>query len=98
MQKTSAPWNSRSRATASWLGITDVVTEGQFVGADGCGIVSSNDPVWAEGQPNDWENQDFAVLVPHAAEHQSPGWNDAGGYNLGYPLCQLADCYRSRCQ
>ena len=82
----------------SWLGIADVVTEGQFIGADGCGIVPSDDPAWAGGQPNDWNNQDLAVLVPkNYGPTWSLGWHDVGSHNTMLPLCQLPLCYQSAC-
>ena len=79
-----------------WLGFTDVVTEGQFIGADGCGIVPSDGPVWAGGQPNDYGDQDFAVLIP-SNSFASPGWHDTKPDASKFPLCQLMLCYGPCC-
>ena len=79
----------------SWLGVTDVVTEGQFIGADGCGFVE--DPAWGDGQPTNSENRDFVVLLP-PSDSEGPGWADKKGRLTKYPLCQLALCYQPDCQ
>ncbi|KAF0311328.1 CD209 antigen-like protein C [Amphibalanus amphitrite] len=48
-----------------WLGLTDVVTEGQFVGADCCVVVPSNSSRWADGQPSNRRGeQHYAILFP----------------------------------
>ena len=84
-----------------WLGFTDVITEGQFIGADGCGIVPSDDPAWADGEPDDYLNEDFAVLSPLS-------WPDAGWHDMSHgphgppgesilPLCQMLHCYQPDC-
>ncbi|KAF0310281.1 CD209 antigen-like protein E [Amphibalanus amphitrite] len=73
-----------------WLGLTDVVTEGQFVGADGCGVVSASGPQWGIGQPNDYQGQDYVGGHPM-------GWNDFRETEPCYPLCQLQFCYQPGC-
>ncbi|XP_043208851.1 brevican core protein-like [Amphibalanus amphitrite] len=77
-----------------WLGINDTVTEGQFVGADGCGTASSTGPQWVEGQPNDLSGQDFVVLFP---VERGSGWADEPALSLYRPLCQLGACYQPGC-
>ena len=81
-----------------WLGITDVVTEGQFIGADGCGIVPSDDPAWAKNEPDYGDNQDQVLLRPFSNSEDFPGWHDGLGSLKRYPLCQLPLCYQNSCQ
>ncbi|XP_043210757.1 C-type lectin domain family 4 member M-like [Amphibalanus amphitrite] len=81
--------------TNLWLGITDVVTEGQFVGADGCGTVSSSSPYWANGQPNNLNDQDYGLL---AVEWPANGWHDVPAHAQHRPFCQLLACYQHGCQ
>ncbi|KAF0303753.1 Ladderlectin [Amphibalanus amphitrite] len=85
--------------TTVWLGLTDVVTEGQFVGADGCGTVPSTGPLWGTGQPNNANgNQPYVVLGLMEAGVWYSEWNDYWGDESINPLCQLAVCYRPDCQ
>ena len=81
-----------------WLGFTDVVTEGQFIGADGCGIVPSDDPNWAKNQPNDFGNQDHASMVSLSDPRWDPGWHDDTPDVAFHPLCQLPHCFQPGCQ
>ncbi|KAF0291725.1 Lectin BRA-3 [Amphibalanus amphitrite] len=80
-----------------WLGLTDVITEGQFVGADGCGTVSSSSPHWAYNQPNDFKNQDFVCLVPFSDDPWNAGWQDHYPDEVMLALCQLPSCYQIDC-
>ena len=74
----------------AWLGITDVLTENRFLGADGCGSVPSVGAMWGFQQPNSFGDQDFV----------STGWsrwNDRDGSDLCQSLCQLPLCYQPAC-
>ena len=80
-----------------WLGISDAITETQFVGADGCGPVPVDDPAWADGQPNDYGGQDYLALVPPADRLWAPGWHDQEPEETMFTLCQLPSCYQITC-
>ena len=81
----------------SWLGFTDVVTQGQFLGADGCGTVPSDGPVWEPGHPILTDDQLlYVVLVPEGALWNK-GWAVNRVNNTWRPLCQLPLCYQAGC-
>ncbi|XP_001623878.3 uncharacterized protein LOC5502715 [Nematostella vectensis] len=54
----------------SWVGLSDVTTEGQFVWADGSPTNFTN---WAPNQPNDYKNQD---CVHTLGVNYGYKWND----------------------
>ena len=83
-------------ASRLWLGWSDVITEGQFVGADGCDVMTAADPRWGGRQPDNVDDQAYVYLRP--ATEVDPGWHDIWGYMTYYPLCQLASCYLTDCQ
>ena len=80
----------------SWLGFTDLVTEGQFIGADGCGVVSSEDPAWASHQPTHKGGQHYLSIRP-PLDAWPVGWYDLDGNRTHRALCQLAFCYQPHC-
>ena len=80
-----------------WLGFTDVVTEGQFIGADGCGIVPSDGPTWAENQPNNIGGVHDYGMLGTPSDLWGQGWYDRDPDRNFRPLCQLALCYRPGC-
>ncbi|KAF0299172.1 Mannose-binding protein C [Amphibalanus amphitrite] len=85
--------------TTVWLGLTDVVTEGQFVGADGCGTALSTDPYWGDHQPNNMNGNQYYIVMGVVSNGQwNAKWNDQWGSELFSPLCQLPLCYRPDCQ
>ena len=81
----------------SWLGFTDVVTECQFLGADGCGTVSPNGSFWAPGRRSvPGLPLHYVLLAPEGTSYNK-GWTLHQIHDELRPLCQLQLCYQATC-
>ena len=77
-----------------WLGVTDRVTEGAWIGSDTCGGVTAPASWWEPGEPNnsgDTFNADCIYI------RLTGKWADWDCPTLSFPLCQLELCYRGDC-
>ncbi|KAF0308394.1 Mannose-binding protein C [Amphibalanus amphitrite] len=77
-----------------WLGVTDEVTEGTWMGKDTCGRVSPPAAWWNLGEPNNWGDTNDADCI---YIHFSGKWADWDCPTLSFPLCQLWLCHREDC-
>ena len=68
----------------SWLGLSDINTEGTFEWSDGTPVDFIH---WAKNQPNKFHNQDCVHTLGFMQDH-SYEWNDIN--------CR--DCYRFTCK
>ena len=83
----------KSRPLVSWLGFNDVITKGQFIGVDGCGVVPSDDQGWANNNPNmNVEGRSHGAMLTGATSTR-PGWHNIEPTKLYTPLCQLSFCH-----
>ncbi|XP_043208563.1 uncharacterized protein LOC122374084 [Amphibalanus amphitrite] len=76
--------------TLFWLGVNDVETEGEFVGIDGCGTVTTSSQWWAKDEPNRGTKENYVIAG-------ISGCFDTGPKIMKPPMCQLADCYKPQC-
>lgn len=68
----------------SWLGLTDVNSEGTFVWSDGTSFDFDH---WAKNQPNNFQNEDCVHTLGFLRGHQYE-WNDVD--------CE--DCHKFTCK
>ena len=68
----------------SWLGLTDINSEGTFVWSDG---TSFNFHYWASHQPNNFKNEDCVHTLGFLRGHEYK-WNDVN----------CSDCHNFTCQ
>nr|XP_058960676.1 uncharacterized protein LOC131787615 [Pocillopora verrucosa] len=68
----------------SWLGLTDINSEGKFVWSDGSTFKFKN---WAKGQPNNYGNEDCVHTLGFLKNHHYE-WNDVN----------CTDCHRFTCK
>lgn len=68
----------------SWLGLSDINTEGKFVWSDG---TSYDFHYWAEHQPNNFHNEDCIHTLGFLQDHRYE-WNDVN----------CSDCHRFTCK
>ena len=75
---------SRHWGEQSWLGLSDINTEGTFVWSDGTPL---DFRYWAKSQPNNFHNQDCVHTLGFLKEHKYQ-WNDVN----------CTDCHRFTCK
>ena len=68
----------------SWLGLTDINSEGNFVWSDGSPFKFKH---WASGQPNNYGNEDCVHTLGFLKNHHYE-WNDVN----------CTDCHRFTCK
>ena len=68
----------------SWLGLTDIDTEGKFIWSDGTPF---NFHYWAKHQPNNFRNEDCVHTLGFLQDHKYE-WNDVN----------CTDCHRFTCK
>ena len=68
----------------SWLGLSDINTEGKFVWSDG---TSYDFHYWAEHQPNNFHDEDCVHTLGFLQDHRYE-WNDVN----------CSDCHRFTCK
>ena len=68
----------------SWLGLTDINSEGTFVWSDG---TSFNYHYWASHQPNNFKNEDCVYTLGFRRGHEYK-WNDVS----------CSDCHKFTCK
>ena len=71
----------------SWLGLSDINTEGTFVWSDGTPVDFNH---WAKNQPNNFHNQDCVHTLGFLQDH-SYEWND-----INCTDCHTFTCKKGR--
>ncbi|KAG9259789.1 C-type lectin domain family 4 member E-like [Astyanax mexicanus] len=69
----------------AWIGLTDAVTEGVWKWVDGSALTTE---FWAQGEPNNYENDDCAITGFKKAESNILVWAD---YPCGHPVFGICE-------
>ena len=72
----------------SWLGLSDINTEGTFVWSDGTPL---DFHYWAKHQPNNFQNEDCVHTLGFQQDHKYE-WNDVNCTNCYRFSCKKGTC------
>lgn len=64
------------RGQRRWIGLTDEVTEGEFLWVDGTALQAGDFDDWIEGEPNDFDSGEDCAVYRFQPGDLALGWND----------------------
>uniref|UniRef100_A0A8B9HUH5 C-type lectin domain-containing protein n=1 Tax=Astyanax mexicanus TaxID=7994 RepID=A0A8B9HUH5_ASTMX len=74
-----------SELTEAWIGLTDAVTEGVWKWVDSSTLTTR---FWAQGEPNNYENDDCAITSFQKAKSDILTWADYPCYHPVVAICE----------